>query len=309
MKRSKMMRFKSYAIISLIAIMLIVTGCSNESADGGEVFTAAAAKNTDSKINVQILKLLVEDQTEHEVEIVEDLPASPQIFAGFDRSEFDFANLFSGEVYNNYFDDVEYSTDPAKTLEQAQNFFGEEYDIKWYDAVGFINNYSIAVKREFAEENNIETLTDLGEHAEDLVLGTDNSWIERDNDGYQGFQDTYGYKFADAKGMDVALMYKGIENDDLDVVTAYTVDPQLKEYDLKVLEDDEYFFPPYEASLVARNAVIDEYPEIDDILESLVGIIDTEEMTDLIYEVDIEQRSVDEVAEDFLREKDMLKQS
>ena len=57
-------------------------------------------------------------------------------------------------------------------------------------------------------------------------------------------------------------MYKGIQNGDLDVVTAYTVDPQILEYDLKILEDDQKFFPPYDASLVARNTVIDEYPEV-----------------------------------------------
>lgn len=301
------MKFKKYILIGLLAVMVLIAGCGgNNSADGGEVFTAASAKNTDSKINVQILKLLVEDQTDHEVEIVEDLPASAQIFAGIDRDEFDFANLFSGEVYNNYFDDVEYTTDPEQTLEQAQTFFGEEHNIKWYDAIGFINNYSIAIKNDFAEENNIETLADLETYAGDLVLGTDNAWIERDNDGYTGFKETYGYGFADAKGMDVALMYKGIENGDLDVVTAYTVDPQLKEYDLKVLEDNEHFFPPYEASLVAKNEVIEEYPEIDDILQSLVGQIDTEAMTDLIYEVDIEQRGVEEVATEFLQENGML---
>lgn len=299
------MNFKKYSFVALLTLIVVLAGCGG-SADGGEKFTAASAKNTDSKIDVQILKLLVEDQTDHEVEIVEDLPASAQIFAGIDRGEFDFANLFSGEIYNNYFDEVEYSTDPEKTMEQAQSFFGEEHDIKWYDAMGFTNNYSMAIKREFAEENNIETLTDLEEFADDLVLGTDNAWIERDNDGYQGFKETYGYEFADAKGMDVALMYKGIDKGELDVVTAYTVDPQLKEYDLKVLEDEENFFPPYEASLVAKNEVVDEYPEINDILESLVGSIDTEEMTDLIYEVDIEERSVEEVAIEFLQEKGML---
>ena len=301
------MKFKNIILIGLVAVMLFVAGCGDKaSKDGGEIFTAASAKNTDSKIDVQILKLLVEDQTDHEVEIVEDLPASAQIFAGIDRDEFDFANLFSGEIYNNYFDEVEYSTDPEKTLEQAQQYFGEEHNIKWYDAMGFINNYSIAIKSDFAEENNIETLVDLEEYADDLVLGTDNAWIERDNDGYKGFKEAYGYEFKDAKGMDAALMYKGIANGDLDVVTAYTVDPQLIEYDLTVLEDTEHFFPPYEASLVAKNEVIEEYPEVDDIIESLVGTISTEEMTDLIYEVDIEQRSVKEVSEEFLKEKGML---
>jgi len=299
------MKIKNYLFSGMFILMLILAGCGGGT-DGAEKFTAASAKNTDSKIDVQMLKLLVEDQTDHEVEIVEDLPASAQIFAGIDRDEFDFANLFSGEIYNNYFDEVEYSTDPDETMEQAQTFFGEEHNIKWYDAMGFVNNYSIAVKRDFAEENDIDTLTDLEPYADELVLGTDNAWIERDNDGYTGFKEAYGYEFKDAKGMDVALMYEGIANGDLDVVTVYTVDPQLKEYDLKVLEDGEQFFPPYEASLIAKNEVIEKYPKIDEIIESLVGQVSTEEMTDLIYQVDIEQKDVKEVATEFLKEKGML---
>src|SRR5699024_6871303 len=194
----------------------------------------------------------------------------------------------------------------AETLEKAQTLFGEEYDIKWYDPIGYINNYSIAIKNDFAEENNIETLTDLGKYASDLTLGTDNAWVERDNDGYTCFQETYGYEFDDARGMDVALIYKGIEGGDLDVVTAYTVDPQLIEYNLTVVEDDKHFFPPYEGSLVATNEVIDEYQEIDDILASISGTADTEEMTDLIDQVDVEEKSIKEVAEAFLKEKGML---
>src|SRR5699024_5244217 len=210
------MKIKKKLIVTLTLIVLIsiMAGYGSGYAAGWERFIAASAKNTVSKINVQLLKTLVEDQTDHEVEIVEDLPASPQIFAGIERGEFDFASLFSGEAYNNYFDDVEYTTDPAEPLEKAQTLSGDEYDIKWYDPVGSINNYSSAVKNDFAEENNIETLTDLGKYASDLTLGTDNAWVERDNDGYTGFQETYGYEFDDARGMDVALMYKGIEGGD-----------------------------------------------------------------------------------------------
>lgn len=300
------MRLKKYIIAGLALVLTIITGCSD--GGDGEKFTAASAKNTDSKINVEILKQLVENQTEHQVEIVDDLPASPQIFAGLERGEFDFASLFSGEVYNNYFEDVEYSTDPDETLEKAQDLFGEEYDIKWYNPVGYINNYSIAIKEEFAEKNNIENLTDLGDYADELTLGTDNSWIERDNDGYTGFQKTYDYAFDDARGMDAALMYKGIETDELDVVTAYTVDPQLIEYGLTVIEDDKQFFPPYEGSVIGRNEVVDDYPEIDEILESIEDTVDTEEMTNMIHEVDIEKRSVEEVTEEFLDDKEMLEE-
>ncbi|TFJ93068.1 glycine betaine ABC transporter substrate-binding protein [Lentibacillus salicampi] len=299
-----MKRFINSSVFALLIILLAACGTS-ASSEGGEVFEYGAQKNTDPKIMGQILKLLVEDQTDHEVNITEDMPASPQVMGGIDRGDFDFATLYSGEVYNNHFDEdqVEYSTDPEATLEQAQELFGERYDMKWYDSIGFINQYSIAVKEDFAADNNITTMTDLGEYANNMILGTDNSWIERDNDGYEGYQEAYGYSFEEARGMDVALMYEGIANDELDVVTAYTVDPQIIEYDLKILEDDQKFFPPYEASLVARNEVIDEYPEVADILDSLVGSISTEEMTQMMHEVDINKRDAAEVAKEFATEK------
>ncbi|WP_416148801.1 glycine betaine ABC transporter substrate-binding protein [Salipaludibacillus sp. HK11] len=290
-------------------VLLTMSACGNSgSSDDSEVFEFGAQRNTDPKIMAEVVKQLVEDQTDHEVNITEDIPASPQIMAAIDREEFDFALLYSGEVYNNHFDDdqVEYSTDPQDTIMQAQELFGEEYDMTWYDSVGFSNQYGIAIQGAFAEENNIVTMTDLGEFAEDLTLGTDNSWIERSNDGYQGYQQSYGYEFGDARGMDVALMYAGIESDDLDVVTAYTVDPQILEYDLKLLEDDQKFFPPYDGSLVARNQVLDNHSDVSEILDSIVGLVSTEEMTALIHEVDINERSTEEVAREFLQEKGML---
>lgn len=300
---------KLFKIGIFASLLLLFAACGSEtSEEGGAVFHYGAQKNTDPKIMGQMVKLLIEDQTIHEVEITEDLPASPQVMSAIDQGELDFATLYSGEVYNNHFDEdqVEYTTDGQKTLEQAQELFGEKYDMTWYDSIGFRNQYSIAVKNDFAEENGIETMSDLEPFAGDLILGTDNSWIERDNDGYNAYQDTYGYSFAEARGMDVALMYEGIHNDELDVVTAYTVDPQIKEYDLKVLEDDQEFFPPYDASLVARNEVLKEYPEVAEIMESMVGLVSTEEMMELMHDVTVNERSTEEVAREFLQEKGLL---
>ncbi|WP_117170026.1 glycine betaine ABC transporter substrate-binding protein [Paraliobacillus sediminis] len=301
---------RKFLFASLFAVlMLALAGCGdNESADGGTTLEYGAQSYTDPKVMSQIVKLLVEDQTDHAVNITEDIQASPQIMAALDREEFDIATLYSGEVYNNHFDEdeVEYSTDPQQTIEQAQELFGAEYDMKWYDSIGFSNQYGIAIQGDFAEENNITTMSDLGEFADQLIVGTDSSWIERENDGYAGYQEAYGYSFDDVRGMEVSLMYEGINSDELDVVTAYTVDPQILEYDLKLLEDDASFFPPYDASLVARNEIIEEYPEVSDILDSIVGLISTEEMTQLIHEVDINQRTPEEVAAEFLEEKGML---
>lgn len=293
-------------IVSLLLVVGIILGaCGSKDENVIEVGTQ---DYTDPKIMGQIIKLLIENETDYTVNVTEDIQASPQIINALDQGEFDVATLYSGEVYNNHFDDdkVEFSTDPEKTMEQAQNLFKEKFNFKWYDSIGFNNQYSVAVTREFAEENNVETMSDLGKFADSIILGTDSAWKERANDGYEAYTEAYGYEFSDVRGMEISLMYVGIENDELDAITAYTVDPQIIEQDLVLLEDDKDFFAPYDASLVARGELVEENQAVSDVLDSIVGLISTEEMTELIREVEINERNTTEVAEEFLKEKGML---
>jgi len=290
----------------LSAAMLVTSACGGGSSDE---ITIGAQTYTDPKIIAHMVEALVEDQTDHEVKIIKDISASPQIISAMDQNEIQIATLYSGEVYNNHFgkDEVQFTTDPDKTLEQAQKLFNEKFNFTWFDSLGFQNKYTIAIRGDLAEKNNIKTMSDLAPFADQLRLGTDSTWLERPNDGYRAFAKHYGYQFKDPKGMEVQLMYTGVENNELDVVTAYSVDPQIIELDLKMLEDDKAFFPPFSASLVARNDMLEKYPDVKKIIESLTNTMDEETMTKLIYEVDINKRDEKEVALEYLKEKGLLK--
>ncbi|WP_301107435.1 glycine betaine ABC transporter substrate-binding protein [Sporosarcina sp.] len=298
--------------ISTLALLFVLTACGGkdkETEAGGTYFEMGTQDYTDPKIIAHMVKELVKDQTDHEVNITENIQASPLIITAMDKGDFDLATLYSGEVYNNHFDDdkVEHTTDANKTLAQAQELFNEKFDLKWFDSLGFENKYTIAISDDYAKEKNIETMSDLGELAPELTIGTDSAWIERGDDGYRAFQEHYGYSFKKAVGMEISLMYEGLKTGELDAITAYSVDPEIKELNLKVLEDDEGFFPPSTASLVARNDKLKEYPELEDIINSMIDLINEEEMTQLIYEVDIEKKEPKDVAKNFLVEKGLLK--
>jgi osmoprotectant transport system substrate-binding protein len=299
---------KKLLMVSMTAVMMLFTAaCGNSDSKEINIGTQTYA---DPKLVAHMVEALVEQNTDFEVNITKDISASPQIITAMEQGELDIATLYSGEVYNNHFDDekVEFTTDPEKTLNQAQKLFAEKFNLKWHDSLGFQNKYTITIDRDFAKKNNIETISDLEPYSDQLRFGTDGSWLERPNDGYRAFQDHYGFEFKDARGLQIELMYEGVENDELDVITAYSVDPQIIELGLKVLEDDKSFFPPYTASLVATNEVLNENPEVAEVINSLTGKIDEETMTQLIYEVDINEREEKEVAVEFLKEIGLLKQ-
>ena len=100
--------------------------------------------------------------------------------------------------------------------------------------------------------------------------------------------------------MQISLVYQAAASGKMDVVLAYTTDGRIKAFDLTVLEDDKQFFPAYDTSLVARNEVLEKYPELQEILQKLSGKIDTSKMQELNYEADGNLKEPSIIAKEFL---------
>lgn len=95
-------------------------------------------------------------------------------------------------------------------------------------------------------------------------------------------------------------MYQAAARGDVDVICAYTTDGRIAAYNLKTLADDRRFFPPYQAAPVVLTAVMKQHPELGRVLNLLAGKIDNATMRRLNYQVDVDGRSVREVAREFL---------
>src|SRR5699024_2646321 len=167
-----------------------------------------------------------------------------------------------------------------EALDVVKKEFKEQFDQTWAETYGFENSYSLAVTEEFAEEKNIETISDLEPYADELKFGVDNAWVNREGDGYDGYVETY-FDFDKVFPMNLALVYKAAGDGNSDLGLAYSTDGTINEYHLKVLEDDKILFPPYDASRVIRDDVLERYPEIEDITNRLENQISTEEMQQL----------------------------
>ena len=92
----------------------------------------------------------------------------------------------------------------------------------------------------------METFSDFAAISDQFTLGAVFEFIDRP-DGLPGFQEEYNIQFKDVKGMDHGIMYRSFASKEVDVINSYTTDGQLQMYDLKVLEDDRSYFPPYHA--------------------------------------------------------------
>jgi glycine betaine/choline ABC-type transport system substrate-binding protein len=66
------------------------------------------------------------------------------------------------------------------------------------------------------------------------------------------------------------------------------------------------FFPPYFAAPVINQELLEENPELEEILNQLAGTIDDEAMQDMNYQVDEEGKEPRDVARAFLEEQGII---
>ena len=302
------MRKKGIFIVAMVLLLSVfASACGDKSGKEGASGSIKIGAQTYSepKILAEMYKALIEDRTDVSVEIVPDLAASPIVIKSMKANDIQMATLYSGEIFNGYFD-INETKDRADVLKQAQEGFDKNFGFKWFDGYGYENTYAFTVRKEIADEKNLKNVSDLKDLAKDMKVGVDTTWLERDNDGYRAFTEFYGFEFDKTFPMEISLVYKAVADKEVDVVLAYTTDPGIKEYNLQTLVDDKHFFPPYDASPVVRNDTLEKYPELNDVVELLVGKIDATTMTGLNYEVDVNKRSPQEVAVEFLKGQGLL---
>lgn len=201
---------------------------------------------------------------------------------------------------------LEATTNVEEAFWTVVNGFSEQYDRVWFPSVGFTNTYAFMVSRSFAEEHNLNTISDMKDIAEDLRTGIDSAWLQREGDGYTDFKIKYDYEFGTVTPMEISLVYSAVLAGTMDVVLGYSTDGRIDAYDLVVLEDDLNFFPPYDASPVTSMKILKAYPELEDVLLRLENKISSEMMQKLNRKSDEDKIEPNIVAREFLEENNFF---
>ncbi|NBJ69501.1 MULTISPECIES: osmoprotectant ABC transporter substrate-binding protein [Clostridia] len=291
-------------LVIITTILLLLSGCSLPGLSGSskETIKIGTLNNSESMTIGYIIKQLIEHKTDYHAEIIGNMGSSIVQHQALEQGEVDITGTrYTGTDLPGTLQ-MDLVTDTDKALKIVQREFEERFDQTWFDPYGFENSYAFTVTNKLAEEKNLQKVSDIEPYAADLRLGVDNAWLNREGDGYQGFIDTYGFEFGKAYPMQIGLVYQAVASGNMDVVLAYTTDGRIEAFDLVSLEDDKNFFPPYDASPVARNDILKSHPEVKDILESLAGKIDEKTMRYMNYEADVKMKEPYIVAKEFLEE-------
>ncbi len=176
-----------------------------------------------------------------------------------------------------------------------------EFGLAMSQPLGFRNNFALGMRRDVAERLAIRHVSDLREHP-GLVFRFGTEFMER-GDGWSGLREHYGLPQQDVLGVEHDLAYRGLAAGNADLTDLYTTDAEIVYYDMRALEDDLHYFPPYEAVLLYRAELAREKPKALAAMLRLEGLIDEAQMVRMNARVKLEREQEVLVAADFLREQ------
>ena len=198
------------------------------------------------------------------------------------------------------------ASDPAVVFDTVKREYAKRFNLEVFPSLGFNNTFAIVMRGDDARRINVKTLSDLSRVAPQMRMGVGYEFLER-KDGFSGLAQTYNLHFAEPpRVMDLGLLYRALESKQVDVVAGSNTDGLITALGLVVLEDDRHYFPPYDAVPIVRQAALQRWPAIRNVLLGLAGKISAEEMRRLNYAVDGKKKDATVVVRDFLRSRGLL---
>lgn len=256
---------------------------------------------TESRILAEIVAQLIETRTDLAVERKLGLGGTQICFGALQRGAIDIYPEYTGTAWSALLGESERIGDPLRVFARVQARLRAEHGVIALQPFGFANSYALAMVEARAAELGVTRISDLVPLGSQLRVAVSHEFLER-GDGYPGLAKAYGLSFPDLRGVEHGLVYEGLEAGEIDVIDAYTTDGKLLEYDLRMLEDDLRFFPPYQAIPLVRAEILAQHPELDGVLDQLAYALPEATIQRLNQKVESGQLDFAAAAAEFLRD-------
>ncbi|QSX08599.1 glycine/betaine ABC transporter substrate-binding protein [Alkalibacter rhizosphaerae] len=306
------MKKKSVLLLVVLLIVTMMAGCggNNNGEEDGTDFVLAKGQFSEVNIIMEMTGILLEQNTDLNV-VFKDTMATVIAANALEAGEIDMFMGYDGTLLTTV-SGGDPSDVPAGTdlFDYAKQVGEETRGLTLTSKFGFENTYALAVKRSYAEENDIKTISDLIPYTDELVFGAEHEFFDEEGSmRFNPFNEHYGANWKDGVSIDLGLKYSAMDSGNIDVTMVYSTDGLILKSDLVILEDDKDFFPQYFGSHMVRDTVYEEFgevaPNLEEVLFMLEGQISNEEMIEMNYKADVDGEEPYDIALEFLQSKDL----
>jgi osmoprotectant transport system substrate-binding protein len=180
----------------------------------------------------------------------------------------------------------------------------------WLNPSKANNTYGLAMNQDDAKKQGIATISDLAAKVKGgakLTFASNAEFYARP-DGLKPLEQTYGFEFPreNVKRMDTGLVYQALKEHQVDIGLVFATDGRIPAFSFVMLKDDKNYFPNYALTPVVRKQVLDANPKLAEYLNALSAKLDDATMARLNASVDVDKKTVEDVAATFLKQQGLV---
>jgi osmoprotectant transport system substrate-binding protein len=183
--------------------------------------------------------------------------------------------------------------------------YEQKYQITWLDAAPMNDTYGVCTTQAKAQQLNVTKVSGLIPLASNLVVATPPDG-QSDPNVLPGLTRVYGITFKQEIVQDEAVTFQTVQQGDADVNICYTTIGFIAADNFVLLQDDMNLFPIYNPAPIVRDQLLQKVPGIADVLNALAPKLTTSVITGLNAQVDVQHKTVTEVATTFLQQQGLL---
>jgi len=268
-----------------IVLLALAAGLAQAAAPDG-VLRIGSKRFTESYI---LGELLAQTAAPHaRVEHKQGLGNTAIVLAALKSGSIDIYPEYTGTISQEILKHAQPATMEEMQRELAQQGLGIAVPL------GFNNTYALAVRGDAAGPRKLGELTAL----DGQRYGLSHEFIGR-ADGWPGLAQRYGIH-ATPRGLDHGIAYEALAQKQVDVIDIYSTDAKIGQYGLRVLEDDQAYFPRYDAVLLYRLDAAQRFPAAWQALRGLEGRISAADMIAMNAAAELHGQPFAAIAHDWL---------
>ncbi len=260
-----------------------------------DVLRVGSKRFTESYILGEVIARTVQPAAAHGVEHKPGLGSTAILFAALNSGAIDVYPDYTGTVA------LELLGLPVVPDLDELNRHLARHGLRAGVFLGFSNGYALAMREAQAARRDIRNISDLRRFSE-ARFGLSPEFLNR-KDGWRALSSAYALTDLPVRGLEHGLAYAALARDQVDVIDVYTTDPKIARNQLRVLTDDQRFFPQYEALLIYRADLPQRHPAAWSSLAALQRSITAADMMTMNAAVELERRAFAEVASDWINKR------
>ncbi|HEX6777719.1 MAG TPA: glycine betaine ABC transporter substrate-binding protein [Ktedonobacterales bacterium] len=298
---------KALLIVPLLALLALAgcgsnTGGSTSSPCKGAKVTVGGKLDTEAQLLTEMYTLLLKNAGCNVTERAK-LGTNQIVFSAITSGQIDLYPEFTATGLAKLGQSTTHN--PQQDYQLVKQGYEQQYQITWLDAAPMNDTYGVCTTKANATTFGVSKVSDVIPLASKDTVATPPDG-QSDPNVIPALQKVYGIKFGTEKVLDEALTFQAVQNGDAQFNICYTTFGLISADNFVLLDDDKSVFPIYNPAPIVRDSTLKNTPAIATALNPLAPKLTTAEITKLNADVDVNHKTVHEVAQTWLKQQGLL---